>query len=527
MSRALLALAMAAGFAATPVQAQQVYRVGNWNGIAGTHSSIQAAVNAAAPGDWILIAPGDYHETGSPNAAVLITTPGLHLRGLDRNGVIVDGTLPGAAPCSSAAADQALTSGGRNGIEALKVDGVSIENLTVCNFLDTGNGKGGNQVWWNGGDGSGVIGMGSYYGAFLTTSSTYIATSAQPLYGVFASNSKGPGVLADSYASNMADSGFYVGACADCNAVLQRVRAYNNAQGFSGTNAGGHLVLEDSEWDQNRVGISHTSLASDDQPSPQNGACPDDPSRRCTIIRRNDIHDNNNASAPGSGLAGQTPTGTGLLLSGGRNDLIENNRVHDNAAWGILINDYPDTSTPNNALWCSGGITPFTPTGDDAQILAPLLSLTGGIIPCYFHAYGSRVVGNHLYHNGWLGNPGNADLANATLSYPVDNCYSGNSAPGGGVSSSPANIQNPAVLGLCGRPYKADVAQQSALFFSLLCDSFFAGAPACSAFNYPTSTQTVLAPIPRLEGMADPCDGVPANPWCPARKTVGQAGAPG
>ena len=27
-------------------------------------SSIQAAVDAARPGDWILIAPGDYHERG-------------------------------------------------------------------------------------------------------------------------------------------------------------------------------------------------------------------------------------------------------------------------------------------------------------------------------------------------------------------------------------------------------------------------------------------------------------------------------
>ena len=77
--------------------------------------TIQAAVDAARPGDWILIAPGDYHERGDytthkpsdeAGAGVLITTPSIHLRGLDRNGVVVDGTKPGSPRCSSAAADQ-------------------------------------------------------------------------------------------------------------------------------------------------------------------------------------------------------------------------------------------------------------------------------------------------------------------------------------------------------------------------------------------------------------------------------------
>src|SRR5947209_13224449 len=75
------------------------------------YASIQGAVNAAASGDWVLVAPGDYHEQGVPGAAesagVLVQTPGLHLRGMDRNAVIVDGTKPGSAgPCPSDQASQ-------------------------------------------------------------------------------------------------------------------------------------------------------------------------------------------------------------------------------------------------------------------------------------------------------------------------------------------------------------------------------------------------------------------------------------
>ena len=36
----------------------------------------------------------------------MITKPRIHLRGMDRNRVVVDGTKPGAPRCSRAASDQ-------------------------------------------------------------------------------------------------------------------------------------------------------------------------------------------------------------------------------------------------------------------------------------------------------------------------------------------------------------------------------------------------------------------------------------
>src|SRR5947208_16783225 len=78
-----------------PAKSPSVLRVGK----GGTYKTIQSAVNAAHSGDWILIAPGDYKGN------VVIKKSGLHVRGMSRSGVIVDGTKSGPA-CSSKAKDQ-------------------------------------------------------------------------------------------------------------------------------------------------------------------------------------------------------------------------------------------------------------------------------------------------------------------------------------------------------------------------------------------------------------------------------------
>ena len=83
----------------------------------GSTRTIAAAVDAAHPGDWILVAPGDYHEQmdhaaggeqDGGGAGVELNQADLHLRGMDRNRVVVDGTKPGAPQCSNKPADQDL-----------------------------------------------------------------------------------------------------------------------------------------------------------------------------------------------------------------------------------------------------------------------------------------------------------------------------------------------------------------------------------------------------------------------------------
>src|SRR3954451_7353883 len=217
----------------------------------GPYKTIQSAVNKARAGDWILVAPGDYKET------VRIRKNGIHLRGMSRSGVIVDGTKSGP-PCSSKAKDQVFNRKDEgNGIE-VNANAVTIDNLTACNFLGEGN-----QIWWNGGDGSGKIGMTSWYGSFLSATSTYFnPKKPQATYGIFASNAKGPGVLTDSYANNMNDAAFYVGACHPCATTLSNVHGEFNRLGYSGTNSSG-VTIKHSEFNDNFAGISTDSENND------------------------------------------------------------------------------------------------------------------------------------------------------------------------------------------------------------------------------------------------------------------------
>src|SRR5438309_7250711 len=143
LRRAILVGALAAVAAAGTLAQQSFARaphvllVGTYNGVPGQFRSIQAAVRAARPGDWVLVGPGDYKENGYRNevepAGVLITTPDVHLRGMNRNTVVVDGTRPGAPQCSSKASDQGPLA--RNGVEVWEANNTWIENLTVCNYL--------------------------------------------------------------------------------------------------------------------------------------------------------------------------------------------------------------------------------------------------------------------------------------------------------------------------------------------------------------------------------------------------------
>jgi hypothetical protein len=496
----------------------KVLLVGTFDGKAGQYRTIQSAVDAARPGDWILVGPGDYHETADESGrpinpkdgqmgGVYIHKSGITLRGMDRNSVIVDGTNSGSTACSSkpsAQNDGALGSDGipvgRNGIVVWKANDVRVQNLTVCNFL-AGTGASGNQVWWNGGAESGKIGLTGYWGSYLTATSTFFGnetTAAE--YGIFASNSAGPAGWNQLYASNMNDSGTYVGACLQqCDVTINHMWMENNALGYSGTNSGGTIVIENSQFDDNQDGLDTNTQVIGDPPAPQDGQCPNGGTspithtNSCWVVIHNYLHNNNNSKAPAAGSAAAGPVGTGMTVSGGRFDTVTDNTIANNGAWGILFVPYAQAGKPSLHQTCTGsGGHKFPGFG------------------CVLDPEGDALLGNTFSHNGYFGNPSNSDYGQITLfGGEPQNCYRGNDAPDG---SAPANLEQ--IQQKCGVTTKAGNAG-GPLFEQVLCDTGLSTCPPGAKYPKPNGT-VVLKRLPiGLPTMPNPCAGAPANPWCP------------
>lgn len=506
-----------------------VLRVGTYHGIAGQFTDLQTAIDAAKPGDWILLAPGDYRESATrpipgakgddrAGAAFLVETDNVHIRGMDRNTVMLDGTKQGPQ-CSKAQSDQDFgpndssgKPGGRNGIIVYRARDVSLENLSACNFM-IGDLGGGDEIWFDGGGATGTqTDMGNWYGDYLSATSTFFKDPSTPSagYGIYSSNTKGPGHgwFMHDYASNMNDSDYYVGACPDCNVTLDDVRAEYSPQGYSGTNSGGHVLIENSEFDNNSTGFATGDLNNDDAPSPQDGTCPGgavNPSHppntqrthTCWVFTHNFVHDNNNANVPTNGIAGNVPVGTGILLYAGRHDIITDNRFVNNGAWGVLLVPYPDTETPPDISHCEGGADLSTPA-------SPL---------CYYDVFGNEVANNRFSNNGYFDNQSNGDIGedsgNSPNSNPDGNCYHDNVDTNAALTSDPSDIDS---HNHCGASYSGDpnVGAQAA------CDGQALGpCPPTTAASYPRPTNIVVPPMPAQKSLPNPCAGVPSNPWCP------------
>jgi plastocyanin len=251
------------------------------------YPTIQAAVDAAAPGSLILVDKGVYKEA-------VTVEPGhenIVIRGVDRNETVLDGEFDENLP---------------NAFKVL-ADGVAIENMTARNYTT-------NAFFWTGVDG--------YRGSYLTSWRTGD-------YGIYAFDSVN-GEFDHDYASGAPDAGFYIGQCYPCNAVIRDSVAEWNGLGYSGTNAGGNLLIVNSVFRYNRGGIV-----------PNSGDGEANPPERETTIVGNLVHDNDNGLSPAIEIA-EVAQGFGIINAGGRDNVVERNLVIGHR-YGIVMAIQPES----------------------------------------------------------------------------------------------------------------------------------------------------------------------------------------
>jgi hypothetical protein len=302
-------------------------------------ATIQAAVDQAVPGQVILIASGVYHESVR---IVSHAKSHLTIRGEDRNRVILDGYL--------ASSDSYLSNGVYIGRDTAgsSADYVIVENLTVRHYA-------GNGVFWDH-----VTG---YRGSYLTVSNN-------GAYGIYAFASR-RGQFDHDYTSGMPDSGFYIGQCFPCDALISHVKAEGNGFGYSGTNAGGNLVIRDSIWAHNVAGIVPNS----------NDYERDAPQRQATITH-NLVVDNNNLNAPHY-LLSTIVSGSGIVALGGDDNLILDNTIKGHRSYGILV-----VGSIGDEVYVPHGNTIIANTVKDSGIADVALAMPAGPDNC--------LANNHL-----------------------------------------------------------------------------------------------------------------------------------
>jgi hypothetical protein len=404
--------------------------------VPGDHDTIQAAVDAAEPGDLVLIEPGVYNE------AVDVETAELTIRGLDRNEVVLDG-------------DFEL----ENGIRVL-ADGVAIENMTARNYTTNG-------FYW-----TGVTGYrGSYLTAFRNGD-----------YGVYAFDSV-RGQFEHTYASGSADAGFYIGQCYPCDAVIDGVISEYNGLGYSGTNAGGNLLIVNSTWRNNRVGIV-----------PNSGSyqlCY--PERETTIVG-NTVHDNNQPDTPAISNA-LLAMSNGILIAGGVRNVVERNLVFDHERTGIGLVPFPEDDAsdvpPEQETWD----LPCEEVRDEVPDADP--DALGFVL---WDSYENRIVGNEVSGSGL------ADIGLGSLQPDIaalDNCFADNDV----ATTSPEDLE---ALAPCDAEPTSDAWDVGVL-----------DLPALIAAERPPSVEYEEAPTPEPADQPNMPDATaPARPATDVPATV-------
>lgn len=245
--------------------------------------SIQAAVDAAAPGTRIHVREGTYTET------VVITKDGIELRGYDA--VITPPADAAATPCDEPGHVSGICIIGGfddQGNLTDRVSGVGVRGLTV-----------------RGASGSGVIAVGS---EDLDVRRSHFLDNGG--YGAASFDTTGTRFL-DNVATGNLEAGFYVGDSPESNAMVRDNVSNDNELGFFFRHAS-HGVARDNHAEGNCLGI----LVLADAPGPATH----------WEIEDNAAIENNRVC-----LTGPVPlSGAGIVVWGAQEIHVQDNDVEGN-----------------------------------------------------------------------------------------------------------------------------------------------------------------------------------------------------